>query len=96
MQGFAQMCVKWIAMTNELSCHMRSHPLSSSQLTPALVHHVIMQVGHCLHLRVLCSLSILQELYGVRSDLGNLFKALGRLEDAKVSTECNLPFQEHL
>jgi len=26
----------------------------------------------------------LQELYGVRSDLGNLFKALGRLEDAKA------------
>ena len=25
-----------------------------------------------------------QDLYGVRSDLGNLFKALGRLEDAKV------------
>ena len=28
----------------------------------------------------------LQDLYGVRSDLGNLFKALGRLEDAKVHT----------
>ena len=27
-----------------------------------------------------------QDLYGVRSDLGNLFKALGRLEDAKVHT----------
>ena len=26
----------------------------------------------------------LQELYGVRSDLGNLYKALGRLEEAKV------------
>ena len=26
-----------------------------------------------------------QDLYGVRSDLGNLFKALSRLEDAKVS-----------
>ena len=25
-----------------------------------------------------------QDLYGVRSDLGNLYKALGRLEDAKV------------
>ena len=31
------------------------------------------------------SLSLIQDLYGVRSDLGNLFKALGRLEDAKVS-----------
>ena len=29
-------------------------------------------------------MSSLQDLYGVRSDLGNLFKALGRLEDAKV------------
>lgn len=26
----------------------------------------------------------MQELYGVRSDLGNLYKALGRLEEAKV------------
>ena len=25
-----------------------------------------------------------QDLYGVRSDLGNLLKALGRLEEAKV------------
>lgn len=29
-------------------------------------------------------LFFLQDLYGVRSDLGNLYKALGRLEDAKV------------
>ena len=27
---------------------------------------------------------LLQDLYGVRSDLGNLYKALGRLEEAKV------------
>ena len=29
---------------------------------------------------------LLQDLYGVRSDLGNLYKALGRLEEAKVRT----------
>lgn len=28
---------------------------------------------------------LLQDLYCVRSDLGNLLKALGRLEEAKVS-----------
>ena len=33
------------------------------------------------------SVFFFQDLYGVRSDLGNLFKALGRLEDAKVSLE---------
>ena len=32
-----------------------------------------------------------QELYGVRSDLGNLLKALGRLEEAKVTSLYYLP-----
>lgn len=31
-------------------------------------------------------LCLLQDLYCVRSDLGNLLKALGRLDEAKVST----------
>ena len=31
------------------------------------------------------SLSLSQDLYGVRSDLGNLLKALGQLDGAKVS-----------
>ena len=38
----------------------------------------------CLFVYVSISLPLLQDLYGVRSDLGNLYKALGRLEDAKV------------
>ena len=83
-------------MKRPVTCSVIFIPFFSSQFTPTLVHDIIVQVGHCLHLKVFCSLSILQELYGVRSDLGNLFKALGRLEDAKVSAECNLPFQEHL
>jgi protein O-GlcNAc transferase len=33
------------------------------------------------------ALSINQHLYGVRSDLGNIFKSLGRLDEAEV---CNL------
>jgi protein O-GlcNAc transferase len=33
------------------------------------------------------ALTINQNLYGVRSDLGNIFKSLGRLDDAEV---CNL------
>lgn len=32
----------------------------------------------------LCFFFLLQDLYCVRSDLGNLLKALGRLEEAKV------------
>ena len=32
---------------------------------------------------------LLQDLYCVRSDLGNLFKALGRLEEAKVTTRAH-------
>lgn len=32
-------------------------------------------------------LGLLQDLYCVRSDLGNLLKALGRLEEAKVGFE---------
>lgn len=32
----------------------------------------------------MCVLFLLQDLYCVRSDLGNLLKALGRLEEAKV------------
>ena len=34
--------------------------------------------------------SCTQDLYGVRSDLGNLYKALGRLEDAKVKNTTQL------
>lgn len=33
-----------------------------------------------------CNLILLQDLYCVRSDLGNLLKALGRLDEAKVNT----------
>lgn len=36
------------------------------------------------------SLSLSQDLYGVRSDLGNLYKALGRLEDAKVNNNTHI------
>jgi len=34
-----------------------------------------------------CVALVFQDLYCVRSDLGNLLKALGRLEEAKVGVE---------
>ena len=58
-----------------MSCHVHSR---------CNFHFIVLLV------KVLCSLSLLQELYGVRSDLGNLFKALGRLEDAKVSVSSTI------
>ena len=67
-------------MKNEMSRHIHSR---------CYIYFIVCLSRYC----VLC---LLQELYGVRSDLGNLFKALGRLEDAKVNADCNLPFQEHL
>lgn len=41
----------------------------------------------------LCLFPVPQDLYCVRSDLGNLLKALGRLEEAKVCSRGLTPAQ---